>query len=429
MEQKEEIGKKNKVLPLIVISVAVLAFTIGIGLLLNNNNKNSTNSENKDNGNGREQNDVVLDGFTYAPLKLEANEENLVYSPLSIKYALSMLNEGAEGETKEEIDKLIKDLNLTKYNDIDKVLSLANAVYIRDTYKDIINENYTNSLKEKYNAEVIYDEFTNADNVNKWIEEKTFGLIKKMLKDEIVQDPDTKLLLVNALAIDMAWETSFSQEYTGSKPFTRADGKEINTAMMHKTSEEYDYYQDEFYSALSMPFREYENTELEFIAIMPNQDNLKDILTKDDMNNTITGILDKMHAPGNNVELSISIPRFDFEYETNLSKDLYTMGIKKAFTSQAEFGLIGPDIYVSDVLHKANIKCSEKGVKAAAATVIVLKDNAMIYEPDPKEIVYLNFNKPFMFIIRDTNTKEVWFVGTVYNPVLWENVQSDYKFQ
>ena len=61
--------------------------------------------------------------------------------------------------------------------------------------------------------------------------------------------------------------------------------------------------------------------------------------------------------------------------------------------------------------------------------VIVLKDNAMIYEPDPKEIVYLNFNKPFMFIIRDTNTKEVWFVGTVYNPVLWENVQSDYKFQ
>jgi len=98
--------------------------------------------------------DISKDNFTYSFLKLENKNENLVYSPLSIKYALSMLSEGANGNTKEEIDKLIKELTLTKYNNIDKVLSLANSVFIRDTYKEYVKEDYINSLKDKYNAEV-----------------------------------------------------------------------------------------------------------------------------------------------------------------------------------------------------------------------------------------------------------------------------------
>lgn len=424
MEEK----KNKKVFPIIVIGVAVLALTIGIGLfLMGNGDKNSGSNTEKDKP--YIPNEVVLDGFTYAPLKLEANEENLVYSPLSIKYALSMLNEGANGKTKEEIDKLIGDLTLTKYNNIDKVLSLANSVFIRDVYKEKVKETYTTTLNDKYNAEVIYDEFKNAENVNKWIEDKTFGIIKNMLRDEQVQDNDVKMLLINALAIDMQWNAEFNNENTSSRPFKKANGEEINVAMMHKTSETNKFYQDENYSVLSMPFRDYKGTNLEFISIMPNDGSLKEMLISEDMNTNITKLLDKMHDPVNQ-ELSISMPRFDFEYKTSLKDDLMQMGIKKAFNLDADFTNISDTgLHVDDVLHKANIKCSEKGVRAAAATVIIMKDNAIALEPDEKQIVYLNFNKPFLFIIRDTNTKEVWFVGTVYEPLLWDEVKNDYNYQ
>ena len=428
MEEKQEKNNK-KTLSLILFGVAILLIIVGVIFLINGNRKTTTGGGNTEPDKPYDPNNVVIDGFTYAPLKLETNKENLVYSPLSIKYALSMLNEGASGTTKEEIDALLKDLTLTKYEDIDKVLSLANSIFIRDTYKDSINQEYVNTLKDNYNAEVVYDEFKDASNVNEWIENKTFNIIKNMLRDEQVQNLDVKLLLINALAIDMEWLDRFESENTTSRPFTKENKEEINVAMMHKTSTTNEFYQDENYSVLSMPFKSYNGTNLEFIAIMPTDQDLKEMLTSDNMNNTISDLLSKLHTPVNQ-ELSISIPRFDFEYKASLKNDLQQMGIKEAFSINADFTKISNTrLHVDDVIHKANIKCSEKGVKAAAATVIIMKDNAMIMDPDPKEIVYLNYNKPFMFIIRDTNTKEVWFTGTIYEPTLWEDVESDYNYE
>lgn len=421
--------KNNKKLSLIILSIALLIILAGVLFLVLNHEDKEKQGGSSEPDRPYNPNEVTLDNFTFAPLKLETNEENLVYSPLSIKYALSMLSEGAKGETKEEIDKLIKDLSLTKYENIENILSLANSIFIRDIYKEKVNEEYTNILKDNYNAEVIYDEFKDASNINKWIEDKTFNIIKNMLGDDQVQNPDVKLLLINALAIDMEWLSKFDAEDTTSRPFKKDNGEEIEVAMMHKNSETNEFYKDSDFSALSMPFKNYNGTELEFITIMPNNGNLKEILTSDNMNEKINNILNNMKKPDKQ-RLSISIPRFDFEFKTSLKEDLQKMGIKRAFLDTADFTNISDTgLHVDDVLHKANIKCSEKGVKAAAATVIIMKDNAMAYTPEEKEIVHLNFNKPFMFIIRDTNTKEVWFVGTIYDPILWENAKSDYDYQ
>ncbi len=391
--------------------------------------------EKKSNGNepGKDEpythNDVVLDNFTYSILKLEASNKNLVYSPLSVKYALSMLSEGASGNTKDEIDNLIKDTGLTKYENIENVLSLANSVFIRDSYKEKVHEEYINELKDKFNAEVIYDPFKTAANVNKWIEDKTFKIIKNMLRDDQVKDPDVKMLLINALAIDMEWLYQFDNQNTTNETFTKEDNTTMNVAMMHDSSELDKFYKDEEFSVLSMPFRNYNGTDLEFIAIMPNNDNLNKIITSDNMSETINGLIDKMNTP-NNQKLIISIPRFEYEFKTSLVNDLMVMGIKQAFTGQADFTkMADTELFVSEVLHKANIKCSERGVKAAAATVIMMKDNAMEPPMQEQERIELKFDKPFMYVIRDTNTKEVWFVGTVYEPLEWDKVKDDYKIR
>jgi hypothetical protein len=98
-----------------------------------------------------------------------------------------MLVEGADGNTKEEINSLIDGIKLTKYKNIDKVLSLANSIFIRDKYKDYIIESFINTVKDNYDAEIKIDAFADAKNANNWISDKTFGIIKNMLNDELVQ--------------------------------------------------------------------------------------------------------------------------------------------------------------------------------------------------------------------------------------------------
>lgn len=406
---------KSKVL---VVLILFLAATIGIySIFMNKKDDKKDEPYNP--------NDVEISEFDYSFLKLETNKENLIYSPLSIKYALFMLSDGASENTKKEIDDLIGDKLPTKYKNIDKVLSLANSIFIRDTYKEYVIDEYVNTLKDKYDAEVIYDKFKNANNVNKWIEEKTFKIIKNMLEDSDVQNEALKMILINALAIDMEWDVEFDDNNTGSSQFIKDNKDKIKVAMMHKSSTYNEYYKDDDYTILSLPLKKYEDTELEFIAVMPDKD-LHKFITSDDFEKNLESVLNKIHKPDEE-ELSISIPRFEFNYNLKLKEDLMNLGIKDAFSiKNANFSNMSKEeLYVGDAKHKADIKFSEKGIKAAAVTVIMMLEKSAFEEP--KEIVELNFNKPFMFIIRDKNTKDVWFTGTVYEPVLWDEVKDDYK--
>ena len=419
--------KNKKLIAIFIMVIAVLSISTGTFLLINNKDKESGKENNTVDPDKPEPNKVVYDGFTFAFLKLETNKNNMVYSPLSVKYALSMLSEGANGETKTELDNLLKDLTLTKYDNIDKVLSLANSMFIRDSYKDKVKSEYIDTLTSKYNAEVKYDSFENASNVNKWIEEKTFKIIKNMLQDELVQNPELEMLLINALAIDMGWELEFQNEDTRSQEFTKIDNQKINVAMMSMTtnSKSVKYHKDDVYTAVSLPLKKYSGTQLEFIAVMPNDAILDNTLTSDNLNQTMNSLMDKLKEVESG-RLNIQIPRFDFEYKTNLNNDLMALGVKKAFTDEADFSKIAnTDLSVGEVLHKANVKITEKGVKAAAATVITMKDNAVEIQ-EPEEITVLKFDKPFLFVIRDMNTGEVWFVGSVYEPQLWDTVKDNY---
>lgn len=368
--------------------------------------------------------------FTTSFLKMENDKKNMIYSPLSIKYALKMLEEGAEGNTKAQINDVLGNLSLTKYDNIGNVLSLANAVYIRDTYSSYVKDSYKNNMSQKYNAEIKYDEFKNAKNVNTWIENKTLGIIKNMLKDNIVQNPNTEMLLINALAIDMEWESRFQDKDTYGADFHLANGETMKATTMHKETsiDSISYYKDNKLTVLSMNLQKYEDKQLEFIAIMPN-DNLSEYVKTFDVAelNNITKKLTKASATRSGLE--ISIPKFSFDYDLKLKDDLTNLGITDAFDKDlANFSnMSNRELYASDALHKANIDFTEKGVKAAAVTVIVLMDKAMVMEKDKPEEVKID--KPFVFVIRDKDTDEIWFVGTVYEPNSWEKDKAEYSYR
>ena len=121
----------------------------------------------------------TLENFDLSFLKLENDKKNKVYSPISIKYALEMLAEGASGDTKNEIEAVIGDYKSNKYVNSSN-MSFANALFIKDDYQDNIKKDYIDLITNKYNAEVIFDSFATPNNLNNWISNKTFHLINDL---------------------------------------------------------------------------------------------------------------------------------------------------------------------------------------------------------------------------------------------------------
>ena len=362
-------------------------------------------------------------------LKLENQKKNMIYSPLSIKYALKMLSCGANGKTKSEIDSLVGNIELTKYKNIEKVLSLANSIYIRDSYKEYVKDEFIKKVNDNYDAEIKIDSFANAKNVNDWISEKTFGIIQNMIKDQLVQSEDLKMLLINALAIDMEWSTGFSFEKTYGRDFYLENGSTVEATTMYKetSSDDISYYIDNDVTVLAMDLKQYDDVQLEFDAIMPSK-NLSEF-AKDITSDEVNGLLSKMKkASSISEELKIRIPKFKFEYDLKLKDDLQALGMKEAFSRyDADFTEMTSNtkgLYVGEALHKANIEFTEKGIKAAAVTVFAMFEKSSI--PMPKQTIDINIDHPFLFLIRDKATGEVWFVGTVYEPNLWKNDASEY---
>jgi len=365
--------------------------------------------------------------FDFAFLKMENRKENMVYSPLSIKYALKMLEEGAVNNTFSEINQAIGNIELPKYTSIDERLSIANGIFIKDIYFENVNTEYINTLKEKYDAEIQKDEFENAQNVNQWVSDKTFGIIRDIIKDELVKNPSHALILISALAIDGKWAVPFKVYDTMPDQFYTDDGEKIKVTMMIKketSGSNLSYYMDDNVTAITMDLNDDITPKIEFMAIMPNE-NLSEFiknLTKEQIQH-IDRYLTTVEEGKKDIVLNI--PRFEFEYGLMLKKDLMGLGINGIFDEQkADLSRMvnrdvnnGNNFYIADTIHKAKIEFTENGVKAAAVTST---QGFFALSGPPFSPEAIIFNKPFMFIIRDKEAKNIWFTGTVYKPNLWE---------
>ena len=457
-----------------------------------------------------------LEDFDLRFLQLENEKKNKIYSPLSIKYALAMLNEGTEGESKEQISNLIGNYKPNKYVN-NANMSLANALFIRDTYKNSVKENFVNNLKTKYNADVEYDSFTSAKKINSWISDKTLKLIDNMIDDSSLNELD--FALINALAIDMDWEDKFLEhnyggadykhekygwsaplnllsnkfdgienritgmgiiasinnydivntlgednirktvgdafrKYLSEDPYGDAsyylEGKDVETAVkdyldlyIKELKENYksvdkntDFYvyQDEKVKSFAKDLKEYDGTTLQYVAIMPTEEDLDKYInnvTAEDVDKIIANLKDinkrENFKEGVITQIVGYIPKFKFDYELNLIKDLNDMGVKDVFDEEkANLKGITDDekAYISQAKHKANIEFTQDGIKATAATFIggggAGESFDYLYDV-PVEKIDLTFDKPYMFIIRNKETGEVWFAGTVYEPLSLEN--------
>ena len=197
---------------------------------------------------------------------------------------------------------------------------------------------------------------------------------------------------------------------------------------------DFSLYTDDNVKVFAKDLKEYNGTTLQYIGIMPKNDNLDEYIKSIDsskLNNIINNLKElkrENFKDGVITRIKGFIPKFNFEYTLKLKDNLADLGIKDVFDDKkADISELcsASGEYISDAIHKANIEFTQDGIKAAAATMIGGKGAGgpafdYIYDV-PIEEIDLTFDKPYMFIIRDKDTSDVWFAGTVYEPLKWED--------
>lgn len=356
--------------------------------------------------------------FDYSLIK-ETNKNkssNYLISPYSIKTVLSIIKDGANNSSLKELNDVMGNFrrgNITSKN----VVADANLLLINKKYKDGINKNYISKIEKSYDAEIKYSNIT-PNNINKWVDNKTNHMIPTLV-DSV--NPETLIEVINAISMNASWDSEFDCKNTYISEFNTIDGSIINTIMM--VSNDAQYIENDTAKGIIKKYKTYKNdnhkkVNLDFVAIMPNDgiDSYIENFNSEEFRNLLS-TKDKYK----NEDVSLKLPRFKYNYDFNNLKDiLINMGIKSIFDSSADLSKMtesnSKDLYVSSINHKSYIEVNEKGTKASAATNASI--NKMASEDVPIDI---EFDKPFIYIIKQSNSDDILFFGVVYTPTVSNN--------
>ncbi len=343
-------------------------------------------------------------------------DKNTLISPLSVLSALAMTANGADGETLAEMERVLGADSATlnayvkSYTDAlvsgDKYkLSLANSIWFTNDERFTVNEDFLQTAADYYRADIYKAPFNDATcrDINSWVKEKTDKMIDHVL-DEI--PADAIMYLINALAFEAEWMEIYEKHQVRDATFTAIDSTKRTVDMMY--SDESRYLEDERATGF---IKYYSGGKYAFAALLPNRG-----ISLEDYVAALDGeALYKMLSEPTYCAVKAGLPRFEFEYDTEMSAVLSNMGMPDAFSPyDADFTRLGTsthgNIFISRVIHKTYISVGEKGTKAGAVTVIETKDCAAAEVIEPKQVT---LDRPFLFMLIDTETNLPFFIGTV----------------
>jgi serpin B len=342
---------------------------------------------------------------------------NTIVGPYSATFALSMIYAGARGQTATEMAKVLHadaldqpawheginayDLTLdartagspTEWNAANKVWTQPGFV-LRDEYLDVLTGAYGSPLAEVDFGAASEDA---RSLINGWISDQTHDLVPELFPAGSF-DSTTRMVLVNAVAMDAPWEFPFDPASTRPAPFTLAGGTTVDVPMMH-----YDEYLPSLWTeelqAVELP---YGGGALSMIVIAPNDlEAFEAELTTE----SLDAVIDQITDGG----IHLSLPKWAARTHVQMNATLSALGMPTAFGDAADFsGMVdGGRLYLDQVEHEAMIEVDEQGTRAAAAT-----GGEMAASHGPT----IEINRPFLYVIRDRGAGTILFIGRVTDP-------------
>ncbi len=338
---------------------------------------------------------------------------NTLISPLSVLCALAMTANGAEEETKAQMEAVLgmttEELNLYLYSYIkdlpqgDKYkLHLANSIWFTEDESFTVNQDFLQTNADYYGADIYkapFDSQTCKD-INNWVKQKTDKMIPKIL-DQI--PPEAVMYLVNALAFEAEWTEVYRMNQVTDGKFTKEDGTKQDAEFMRST--EGTYLEDDKATGF---MKYYKDGKYAFVAMLP-----KEGVSVSDYIASLDGeLMNALLTEPQHTAVYTLLPKFKTEYDVEMSQILKGMGMTEAFDADsADFEGIGSsanrEIYIGTVLHKTFISVDEKGTKAGAATVVEMGSSGA----GPEKEVCLD--RPFVYMLVDCQNNIPFFIGTM----------------
>ena len=367
----------------------------------------------------------------YEALREDGN--NLFYSPYSISLALAMTYAGARGDTETQMADTLHldvpqhslhptfnalDLDLASRGKDERdedaggfTLNIANAVWAQHDYR--FQQAFIDLLAENYGAGVRPADFYEAPEesrvtINDWIAEQTEDKIEDMIPPGVIEKLTT-MVLTNAIYFKAAWAFPFEEGRTSNGPFHLLDGSETLVPMMRNT-ESFSYAKMDGYQVVDLP---YVGHELSMTILLPDEGRFREF--EDSMD---AALVERALGDAQRKRLALLMPKFEFESQFKLAETLGQMGMSNAFDKHtSDFSsmdgnscLAGdiPCLFISDVIHQAFVSVDEQGTEAAASTAVMTR---VVSEPPEVAI-----DRPFIFLIRDSATGAILFLGRVLDP-------------
>jgi serpin B len=358
---------------------------------------------------------------------------NIVFSPLSIAMALGMTYAGTRNNTATEMaeamrndlsdevfhtagNRLMIDMasrNIAphelEYAEGEKCLqlSLVNAIWAQRDFS--IESSFLDTLAVNYDSGVnLLDFIANPEAsrvfINAWVADNTNQKIENLIPEGAIST-DTRLVLTNALYFYGSWHKPFDVDGTSEGDFTLPAGDKVSIPMMQQT-EYFAYGEGDGYQLIELP---YDGEDLAMTIVLPETDRFDEIRGQmgpewlDTAREALTA----------HTRVALTLPKFNFLWDTSLKTPLKELGMVDAFEpNAADFTGINPDfpLFISEVIHKAFIGVDEYGTEAAAATAVIIDGWSSVPDSIP-----FTADRPFFFFIRDT-TGIILFAGQILDP-------------
>jgi serine protease inhibitor len=348
-------------------------------------------------------------------------DTNVFISPFSVSSALQMVENGATGQTEEEMQKVLhttgfssatlsetfKELNQQITSRKDVTLNLANGIWFKQGVH--LMPAFVADNKNFFQAELASVDFESPQSakiINDWAGKQTQGRIKDIVQYPF--DPYLRVILANAIYFKGKWITPFDKSQTQPRDFHLPAGKVTSTPMMVQ-SRKFDYQETPDFQAVKL----YYTGRFHMDVFLPATNSSPQKVVE---NFRAGGNWEGNIQPGFNTRQGrLMLPKFKMEYAVRLNEPLETLGMKRAFSINAEFsGMAEEPLSISEVEQKSFVEVNEEGTEAAAVTTVHMRASGiMMNPPKPFEMIV---DRPFLFVISDNATDSILFIGVVNDP-------------
>ena len=338
-----------------------------------------------------------------------------VISPMSVTYLMSMLANGAEASTREEIMAAIgaKDFDIDEMNafyaylmrraktaDKQTTLNIANYIALNKEFK--LKKKYASTIADSYQGAVEALDFNNSEStkrINSWCSEHTDNMIPSII-DQV--EPSAVAYIMNAIYFNGTWAGKFDKNNTKKEHFNGYTRDIKYVDMMHRNAKYY-YTSNDVYSAVTLP---YGSGTYSMTVLLPNEGKFISDVTKALNADSIASLRRNMEE----CLVDLKLPRFSIEQETSLNSIIAKLGAPSIFdASKANFShMTAAPMHISNMLQKAKIEVNEKGTKAAAVTAAIM---TMSLAPEEPKHVEFHATRPFVYIIKERATGAIFFIG------------------